>query len=142
MTGVKAYRAANLLPGEMVYKTADIDAARPTTHDTPELRGLVNAYRDACAGVQGHAIPQWRALIAHLDGDPVRPTLSVEQVRDQLRGYIKHCHGSQAEAARVWEVTPQFVQYVLKGERPPNATMLADLELERVVVYRRKETPP
>lgn len=141
MTGVKAYRAADLLPGETVYKAADIDAARATTHDTPELRGLVNAYRDACA-VQGHAIPQWRALIAHLDGDPVSPKLSVDQVRDLLRGYIKHCHGSQAEAAHVWDVTPVYVNAVVNGHKPPNATMLADLGLERVIVYRRKETPP
>lgn len=36
--------------------------------DTPEFRRLVNEYHEACEMVRGHAIPQWRALIAYIDG--------------------------------------------------------------------------
>lgn len=43
-----------------------VAATPPDEIDTPELRRLVNAYRDACEMVRGHAVPQWRDLIAHL----------------------------------------------------------------------------
>jgi hypothetical protein len=44
--------------------------------------------------------------------------------------------GSAARAARHWGVTPSFVSQVLRGVKLPNATMLAECGLKKVIAYR------
>lgn len=65
--------------------------------------------------------------------------LTPDEVRDRLRAHIAHCYSSQSEAARQWNVSPVFVCRVLKGDKPPTEIMLAELGLERAVIYRKRE---
>jgi hypothetical protein len=52
-----------------------------------------------------------------------------------LRAHVKAKYGTQVRAAAAWGVTGVFVNMVLQGQRTPNATILADAGLVRVVQY-------
>lgn len=67
--------------------------------------------------------------------------LDAVAVRTLLREHIARRYGTMASAARAWGVTASFVSLVLRGGRPPTAVMLADLGLERTVLYRRIDEP-
>jgi hypothetical protein len=63
---------ANGQPVRIVYVPPVAAPEAPATTasasaDTPELRRLVNEYRHACDMVQGHAVPQWRDLVEHIN---------------------------------------------------------------------------
>lgn len=58
---------------------------------------------------------------------------------EALRAHIVERHRNQSNAARAWGVSPTFVHLVLKGVKRPNDTMLAEMGLERVVIYRKRE---
>jgi hypothetical protein len=46
--------------------TAPVLAAEAASVDEDALLKLVNEFRHACEGVEGHAVPQWRAILAHV----------------------------------------------------------------------------
>jgi hypothetical protein len=66
--------------------------------------------------------------------------LSEVAVAVLLRRHVEYCYGSQAEAARIWGVSAAFVNAVLTGHKLPNGTMLDAIGVERVTIYRTKET--
>lgn len=63
--------------------------------------------------------------------------LTVDEVRKLLREHIGRRYGSGAAAGRAWGVSTSVVSDVLCGRRPPHSTMLAELGLTSVVVYRK-----
>lgn len=56
-----------------------------------------------------------------------------------LRQFIYDNYGSQAEAARKWDVSPQFINMVLSGAKMPTKVMLDAAGIERIIVYRLRE---
>lgn len=63
-------------------------------------------------------------------------TYTVDEVRAMLREHIERRYGSQAEAARQWNVSSVLVTRMVNGSKAPNPTVLAELGLTRVVTYR------
>lgn len=57
-----------------------------------------------------------------------------EDVRDMIRHKCADAGGLRAYA-RSLGVSPSMISMALSGYRPPNPTVLADLDLERVVRY-------
>jgi len=60
-------------------------------------------------------------------------TLSVDDVREQLRAKTKETNA--ASAARALGISPQYMCDVLAGAREPGEKLLAALGLRRVVTY-------
>lgn len=51
--------------------------------------------------------------------------------------HIQSVHGSQAEAARRWGVTPTFVTNVTSGRRAPSDRMMEEAGIELFAVFTR-----
>jgi hypothetical protein len=47
--------------------------------NTPEFRALILNYMEASAGIKGHAMPQWAALIAYIDTCAARSAGTIER---------------------------------------------------------------
>jgi predicted transcriptional regulator len=60
--------------------------------------------------------------------------------QEYMRFLVKRRHGSQTAWARHLGVSPSMVSGVLSGTRSPTKEMLDDLGMERVVIYRPKES--
>ncbi len=48
-----------------------------------------------------------------------------------FKSHITDNHDTQADAARTWGVSPQYVSMVVNGMKAPNALMLADMGYTR-----------
>lgn len=62
------------------------------------------------------------------------------EMRLKLLGYIKKKYGSQVEASRVWGISPQQVNNMIKGLTRITQPILDELGYEKVklVTYRKK----
>lgn len=63
--------------------SAPAASASTSNFDENTLRRLVNEYRHACEMVRGHAVPQWRALLAYVqsvNGSADRDTARVDAI--------------------------------------------------------------
>lgn len=70
--------------------------------------------------------PADRAHVAPLDSKGVRRLILAR---------IDLARMSQAEAARAWRLSPQYLHDVISGRRAPGAKILRALKLRRVVAY-------
>lgn len=67
-------------------------------------------------------------------------TVGRDQVRQMIQAHIAERYGSNAAAARAWEVSDVFVGQVLRGAKPAPEWLLGEVGLacEREVRYVRK----
>jgi len=64
--------------------------------------------------------------------------VSEAEVRRMLKAHCKEMGGQRA-VARSLNVSPQFINMVLHGNKPPSGPLLDHFGLERVEYIRRKE---
>ncbi len=66
--------------------------------------------------------------------------LTAEQVRQQLREILSRQRLSQRSLAKLIGVSGQYLNEVLLGSREPTGKILDYLGLDRIVIYRFRET--
>lgn len=65
--------------------------------------------------------------------------MNKQQVIIYLTGKVVEAHSQKALAEKI-QVTPSFLNDVLMGKRNPTGKILDYLGLEKVTIYRKKET--
>lgn len=112
----------------------------PQDIDMFELRRLVNEYGCACENVRGHAVPQWRNIVAHVLGIMEAKTAASET---NLQTAVQEAWRANALLTRAAATLSDLVQFFDEWEQiiPQDARAALALVVESARVSQGQGKP-